>query len=395
MADLAKDKNILVLSADKAVSILSLKTLKGMGYQNLRASSNGLEAMESIAENPCDFIICDMNIKFISGWSLIKEIKVANDIPNLPCILLGKEAAPASEDQLKNYGVVQYLGVPFTESDMSFLINSTLFLFKTSGTIESKFTDAKDALINKKTEEAIDRFEELNGMCNQSSRSAIGLAQSYLQNDDRESAERTLSNINEDDSLNPSTVLLKAKVLLTGKKTDEATIICRNLLQEDLPNKTFYYSKLLDIFMKFKSYEFARELCTQGMSSSEEIPDFISNLAKIDFFEGHISEALNNIAQMEDSFGVSNDSLNLKGICLKKTGQFKEAITTYEQALEISPMDYKLFFNMSSCAIAMKDYEMAKRYLKNCLDIAPQFSKAQEKLTEIEVYFDKVQKSVS
>src|SRR5690606_7129044 len=132
---------------------------------------------------------CDMSVKFISGWMLIKEVKTSDKIPNIPMLLMGEVPAPAPDDDLKSFGIVKYLQVPFRDADLSFLINSTLQLARTSGTIENKFTKAKESLIQNRCEDAVEQFEELNSLTKRSMRSLVGLSTALVQRGEFEKAE--------------------------------------------------------------------------------------------------------------------------------------------------------------------------------------------------------------
>lgn len=172
----------LILSGHKEVITSVRNSLKSFEYGEIDYLENGIEALKKMNSSTYDLVICHSKIKFISGWNLIKEMKTSEKIPNMPVVLMGDQAAPATEDELKAYGLIKYLKMPASESDLSFLINSTLQLFKTSGTIENKYTKAKAALISQNAGQAVELYSELHGLTKKSLRSSMGLAEAYTQN---------------------------------------------------------------------------------------------------------------------------------------------------------------------------------------------------------------------
>ena len=382
----SKDLRFLILSSDNTNIQTLVKILAQLSYMNITVKEDGLAISRWILQNPFDFLICDMSIKNISGWSLIRELKASQEIPNFPNILAGSEPAPASEEELKSYGVVKYLTTPFNEKNLKFLINSTILLFNSSGTIENKFTHAKDAMIAKRPEEAIEKYEELNNLTSRSERSSIGLYQAHAQADNMSKAIEAINSINPQRELSPSALMVKIKVLADQRKISEAIELARILLEEKMPRVPYFYQKSLNIFMDLNESEFSKKICELAIAKEFKVQDFYYSLAKIEYQKDEFDKTLDVLEKTESLFGQSSELYNLRGVCYKKKGMFDTAKSCYERAIELAPDDPKLYFNISSCAIAMKSYDDAKSYLEECLKIDPKFEKAQEKIDEIENY---------
>lgn len=58
---------------------------------------------------------------------------------------------------------------------------------------------------------------------------------------------------------------------------------------------------------------------------------------------------------------------------LQKLGRYKEAISLYEQMLEIAPNNHLIYHNLSVAYFNLKDYNQAKIYLDKAksLGLAP------------------------
>ncbi len=381
MGNFDKELSVLVLSAQKDHAETIIKALKKLELQKIQLMDNGIEALQKITEQSFGFLICDQNIRFISGWLLIKEIKTSDRIPNIPVILFGKDAQPESDDVLKRYGLIKYLHFPVNPSDLEFTIYSTLSLFNTSGTVENKYTKAKDSLLKNKSKEAIELYSELRGLTKNSARSSMGLAQAYLQDQQVAQADKVIEELSKSDEDSPARSLLQAKIHLQKSQTDKAVDLLRKVLDQ-VPNG-FYYTKAIKLLMDFQQFHVAAPFCHAAMRSGLERPEFLLCLGKDRYNEGDMEGALDYTQQHESAFGMTNEIYNLRGVCFKKLGEHNRAIESYEQALRLNPTDSRVYFNLAMCSIQMKRNDEAARYLELCLQYAPAFPKAKEKLDEL------------
>jgi tetratricopeptide (TPR) repeat protein len=376
-----KDLSVLVVSAHKDHADTIVKALKKLELQTIQVMDNGIEALQQMTEQHYGFLICDQSIRFISGWLLIKEIKTSDRIPNVPVILFGKDAQPESEEVLKRYGLIKYLQFPVQPSDLDFTIHSTLSLFNTSGTVENKYTKAKDSLLKNKAKEAIELYSELRGLTKNSARSSMGLAQAYLQDKQVAQADKVIEELSQSDEDSPARLLLQSKIHLQKKQPEAALELLRKVLDQ-LPNG-FYYAKAIKLLLDFQEFHVAAPLCHAAIRAGFERPEFLLCLGKDRYNEGDMEGALDYTQQHESAFGMTNEIYNLRGVCFKKMGDHTRAIECYEQALRLSPTDARVYFNLAMCSIQMKRNEEAAHYLELCLQYAPAFPKAREKLDEL------------
>lgn len=381
MGNYDNNLSVLVLSAQKEHAETIVKALKKLELTKIQLMDNGIEALQKMSEQSFGFLICDQNIRFISGWLLIKEIKTSDKVPNIPVILFGKDPQPESDEILKRYGLIKYLQFPVQSSDLDFTLHSTLSLFSTSGTVENKYSKAKDSLLKNKSKEAIELYSELRGLTKNSPRSSMGLAQAFLQDNQIDKADKVIEELSRSDEDSPGRSLLQAKVLLQKHKQDEALDLLKKVLAQ-VPNG-FYFTKSIRLLMDFQHFGLATPLCKQAIAADIHRPEFLLCLAKDRYNEGDIDGALDFAQQHEDAFGMTNELYNLRGVCFKKTGAHDKAIESYEQALRLNPTDARVYFNLAMCSIQMKRNDDAARYLEFCLQYAPGFPKAQEKLDEL------------
>lgn len=382
MANLQPATKILIVSNDAPSTGFVEKALSRLNYTDVKHLSNGLEAIDLLIEQRFGLVVCDLNVRLISGWLFVKELKTSDKVPNVPIVLVGSGDAPAPEDELNHYGVLKFLKVPFKDSEFDFLISSTTQLFKTSGTRENKYTKAKDALIKQESDAAIDRYSELRHLTENSTRSSIGLAQAHLQKDDVEAATQVLANSKGNEQDNPTSLILIAKMHYQRERKEEARNSVDKILSL-MPDAAFYYSRCARLMLEHDDFEACEKVCEKALAKSFQLPEFHSCIARCKYTSGRFDESLKIVNEAISKFGASNELLNIKGVCLKKLGNFAAAILCYEEALRLSPMDEKVYFNLAICESAMHHVDVATRHLEMCLKIAPDFTRAREKLDEI------------
>ena len=381
IAEQLEKLKVLLLTRDTEHAKVATASLASFGIREIVVMDDGLLALDKIKTGSFDFILCDQNIRNISGWLLIREIKLAELLPNIPVLLFGKSEPPAAEGYLQNYGIVPYLKFPFTAASLNFLIHSTISLTRTSGTIENKFSIAKESLINQRVDEAIDLYGQLKNLTENSARSVISLAQSHTLKGDLAKAETLLQSIARKPDDTPSRKLLQARISLQNGDLQTGIDLLRDLLVE-IPNE-FYFSRSARLLMDYNYYKDAEAICVKALEKEFLLFDIYYCLAKCYYAAGTMEKSLLTIADAEISFEKNAELYNLKGVCLKKLGRFSDAVFAYEEALGLSPADPKIYFNIAMCAIGMKDYLIAERHLATCVKIAPAFPKAADKLKEI------------
>lgn len=382
MAEDFKNINALVISDEPASAHVLLEHLKCVGVGKTQHITNGVEALRMLVESPRDLVVVDTNVKFISGWLLVRELKTSEKVRNLPVVLAGSDA-PASTEDMKRYGVVEFFKLPGTASEFLFCVNSTLSLFRTSGTLEDKYTKAKAALLGEKTERAVALFSEIRDIAAKDTRSSVGLAQAHVQAKDVAAADVVISEMKADDDAPGFALVLKLRMLLSQDKAGE----CGNLVNEIIsltPDSPFYYFRALKVAFEFDAVSLVETIAVAALSHNFSLPDFAIALCKCRFANKDYASALSVVTDAVRRHGASDELLNLQGACLRKCNRFDEAIACYEHALKLSPMDHKIYFNLAVCAQAMGQIEMAKNYISTCLKISPGFKRAEQLLSDLE-----------
>lgn len=375
----------LILSGDKDLSQNLKGHLQKFDYPEVEVLENGIEGLKKLATVQYDMIVCHNKLKFISGWNFVKEMKTSEKIPNMPVILMGDNPAPATDEELNQYGLVKYLKSPPPPSELSMVMNSTLQLFRTSGTIENKFTKAKAALIGSKTDQAIEMFSELHGLTKKNLRSSLGLAEAYTQGGQQDKAEAVILETLKNDGKNPTAALMQIKILIKKAQFPEAHAAALELLGP-LNDSPFYHIRVLNQYAELKHLEEAEHVCRDAIGKQFKLPDFTLSMARLLFAKARYDECITNLDSAIAQFGATAEMMNIKGAALRKLNRLDEGLLAYEMALKLSPMDSRIYYNMAVCCISKKAIKEAQQHLEMCLKITPDFPNALQKLEEVKKF---------
>jgi tetratricopeptide (TPR) repeat protein len=85
------------------------------------------------------------------------------------------------------------------------------------------------------------------------------------------------------------------------------------------------------------------------------------------------------LTQIEGIFEEENKHIfNEFGISLRKAKMFEEALANYMKALEISPQDENLYFNIARLFYEIEDVKKALEWLKKAMEINPHLREARQ-----------------
>jgi two-component system chemotaxis response regulator CheY len=102
---------ILVVDDDKTTRKLLNLFLKAKGYEVVTAE-NGLDAMEKMGTESINLVVTDMNMPYMDGIELTKNLRNDEDWKNIPIVMVTTES---DEDERKNAmdaGVDDYIVKP-------------------------------------------------------------------------------------------------------------------------------------------------------------------------------------------------------------------------------------------------------------------------------------------
>lgn len=104
---------ILVVDDEPLMQHLMALLLEPLGHK-VAVASSGEEALDVLAQEPFDLVVCDLVMPGMGGFALIRELRNRG---GPPAIALSASVYPSVEAQAKEIGAVAFLGKPFARQD--------------------------------------------------------------------------------------------------------------------------------------------------------------------------------------------------------------------------------------------------------------------------------------
>lgn len=109
---------ILVVDDDKTTRKLLSLYLKAKGYEIVTAE-NGLDALEKLGVENINLVVSDMNMPYMDGIELTKNIRADDNLKGLPVIMVTTEADDEEKKKAHEAGVDDYLVKPANAEQIS------------------------------------------------------------------------------------------------------------------------------------------------------------------------------------------------------------------------------------------------------------------------------------
>ena len=116
---------ILVVDDDKTTRKLLSLYLKAKGYEVVTAE-NGLDAMEKLGTENINLVVTDMNMPYMDGIELTKNLRADDSWKDLPILMVTTEADDDERKKAYDTGVDDYLVKPANAEQISDSIKKIL-----------------------------------------------------------------------------------------------------------------------------------------------------------------------------------------------------------------------------------------------------------------------------
>lgn len=103
---------ILIVDDMETNRRLVATVLRNAGYR-IQSASDGLEALEIIAQNRPDVVLLDLNMPRMNGWELSRCLKTDREWRTIPIIALTGWISPYDEEQFIGAEWAGYIRKPF------------------------------------------------------------------------------------------------------------------------------------------------------------------------------------------------------------------------------------------------------------------------------------------
>lgn len=118
-------KKILVVENDPALRLLTTQLLELEGFAVSQAE-NGRLALETIAADPPDLVLCDLLMPELSGFDVLRELTRNPKSPAIPLVFLTASAMPSDRENCLKDGAAGFIIKPFQHAELLETIRNLL-----------------------------------------------------------------------------------------------------------------------------------------------------------------------------------------------------------------------------------------------------------------------------
>lgn len=120
------DQNMKILAVDDFSTMRRIvrNILRQLGYNNISEAEDGVAALESLKQDPVDFVISDWNMPNMTGLELLKAVRADANLKDIPVLLVTAEALKDNVVEAVKSGASGYIVKPFTAETLKEKIDS-------------------------------------------------------------------------------------------------------------------------------------------------------------------------------------------------------------------------------------------------------------------------------
>lgn len=113
-----RDMRILIVDDFSTMRRIVRNLLKEMGFSNVDEAEDGVSALKKLRDARFDFVISDVNMPNMNGFSMLKEIRADADLQAVPVLLVTAEARKEDIVTAAQAGASGYIVKPFTRQTL-------------------------------------------------------------------------------------------------------------------------------------------------------------------------------------------------------------------------------------------------------------------------------------
>jgi len=118
---------ILVIEDDDHIWKIIQYKLKSENHEPIWAN-DGLKAMKILEEIRPDLIISDIMVPYMDGLQILEEIKMKDELKDIPVIMLTSKAQEKDVVKGLQLGAQDYMTKPFSPAELLLRVNNALKL---------------------------------------------------------------------------------------------------------------------------------------------------------------------------------------------------------------------------------------------------------------------------
>lgn len=120
------DKKVMVIDDSHTIRQIIMKNLKQAGFidENIKESSDGVDALEKLCEERMDMIITNWNMPKMSGLEFLKRVRGKETLNGMPILMVTSVTEKAKILEAIKAGGSDYLIKPFNAVELQIKVRN-------------------------------------------------------------------------------------------------------------------------------------------------------------------------------------------------------------------------------------------------------------------------------
>jgi tetratricopeptide (TPR) repeat protein len=323
-----------------------------------------------------------MEMPVMGGLELLSELRERTDLDRPPfCLVMDNVSKERLMLAVEN-GVDEILVKPFTLSDIYPKVNMSWKKFHNPKNPEKVYEIAKQALRNKKFDEADKIYKLLSESSDKSARPLVGMARSALGRKDPHKALEHLAMAEQRNKAYVHIFAARGEIYVEMKKFDDALKAFDQAITLS-PLNPVRYRAAADILFQRERYKEAITLLEKAVKAGLEFKELYHYLSQAYFATKDYPKAQRYVKSALSLDPENVTYLNQMGICLKQQNMFDDAVKVYNQIIKLDQENIPALYNKAMLCEAKNELPDAIKLLERAIKKDPNFGPGKTKLAEL------------
>jgi two-component system, chemotaxis family, chemotaxis protein CheY len=115
---MSADTKFLIVDDFSTMRRIVRNLLKEIGFANAEEAEDGVAALSMLKSSKFDFIVTDINMPNMDGFTLLKSVRADESLKNIPVLMVTAEAKKEDIVNAAQSGANGYIVKPFTKATL-------------------------------------------------------------------------------------------------------------------------------------------------------------------------------------------------------------------------------------------------------------------------------------
>lgn len=386
--EISPDLAIGVVGVDGARRNVMTGMLKDLGYRNFRLYDKGIELVNQLRREGLDLVFILGDVWDMRWINVLRVIRTDERVFYTPAVVIRDGRMPLADEEqnvLSGYEVVDVVNPDLTIREVPPLVNQAVQDSRNMKSVQYRLGVARNLYKQGMLAKARKIYERLVEESSGSITARTGMMQTS-----RATPEKQMEQLTWLLEKDPGNYNFKFELMEYYISRNDLTRFRRVFLEasEEMEKDAEFYwlGELGEVCLSLKLPDFCYTIAETLIDAAPEGEKWRPWLykARTMLVAGDVHEAKKYVERADAaSDGRVAEVINIQAVIKRREGLHDEATEIFKKALEFSPEDHRIAFNIALCQIQKQDKETAIEYLRKSLEICPNYTRAKDLLNRL------------